>query len=354
MQHYINPLTQCQFPIGEGNMFWRYLLYFTLVFTNTLQAVVCVDTALGLLGINSIQDLLLDADGLPRSIYLGQPGLIRFVEKHSPSGNLIRIFNEVKKDLDPRTFDSLGWRYYPGRLGELKKTRAMLSDGMDRYESEKGLALFAREWVEQIQGKTEAEISDEEINIRVTYRRAVGALDEDDFKKLKWDDVFNGHFNPGRFYSLEKLKRGIERLEKIRKRILNEDGKTIRPEFLDMEGYARYAERYHNSDMDRAFFSIYNALGPSIMELAGWHHFHGTSSHYRNFIKFFRKKVVRKGLFFRRKDLSKLAGVNGQRRVAKKFFGGDINSTYFFVSVLRKKLLEGHGFSFYDLGWRLR
>ena len=126
-----------------------------------------------------------------------------------------------------------------------------------------------------------------------------------------------------------------------RNRIIDENG-NLREEFRGMKGYAVFAERYHESRMQRAFQNVSAVLGgkKEMKRLGlGWKLLRGSSSQYYELINFFRTI-----------DRELLQGLEGQKLTAETIFGGHTINTYANVSILREVLLGGRK-EFTRLGW---
>ena len=136
----------------------------------------------------------------------------------------------------------------------------------------------------------------------------------EDFKQLGW----------------QQYQGSVEGFSEEREQILNSDG-SVKEKYKGMSGYARYAERYHGKAMLKAFKNVSAVLGGYWgMKEAGlnWKNFPGSVSEYDNLLLLFE---VNKAMDF--------AGIEGQRKVADKVFGGDKKRAYQNVSLFREVLV---------------
>ena len=193
-----------------------------------------------------------------------------------------------------------------------------------------------------------------------------------------------------------------------RNRIMDGNG-NLREEFLGMEGYANFAEKYYESRMHLAFVNASAFLSKREMDELGWQVFQGTAADYHstisrvmddngnpreeilgmdglatladqyyesNMLKSFKKYFCCFGReegnetigawvesvfwsssqyhelidFFRTTDRELLKGFEGQKLTANIVFEGHTISTYKNVSTLRETLL-GDRKEFTRLGW---
>jgi len=124
--------------------------------------------------------------------------------------------------------------------------------------------------------------------------------------------------------------------------MLNSDG-SVKEEYQGQEAYVKFAKKHSSGDMQKAYKNASAVLGGvhNMRELGlGWKQFQGTVSQFEKLQKLFK-------LY----EIEELSRVEGQKKVAKEVFKGDIVKTYKNVSVLRELLL-GSLESFKELNWK--
>ena len=157
------------------------------------------------------------------------------------------------------------------------------------------------------------------------FMNVSSVLNESEFKELGWQE-FHG---------------SVDEFHELRGKILDESGKP-REKYIGQEGYALFAKDHYGGAMLKAFKNVSSVLGGHAnMKILGldWKQFNGKSSEYWKLF-----------LLFKNNDPLAFQGVEGQKKVAKEIFKGDLKRTYRNVSSLRVHLL-GSWEAFKDLGW---
>ena len=271
---------------------------------------------------------VLDDNGQPREEFLGLEGFLLFAENHNPRGfNMETLYDHVKEALGERNFERMGWKKFYGSPTDFHRLRGklLLENGNvnPEYIGMEGYIRHARE--ESILKIGKNDIPESHVGMQKPFMNASAALGET-FPQLGW----------------QQYQGFLSDLLLTQERIFLEDGR-VRPNFVDMNGYALYAETYHRSDMSKAFTNVSAAVGgKKEMTRRGiiWKKFRGATPQYRRLLSLFKEA-----------EMEMLLGQEGQRFVANTIFKSNTVRTYDNVSVLRRKLLEEDPEAFTRLGW---
>ena len=186
--------------------------------------------------------------------YKGQEGYLRFVEKHFPKLQMGTIFKYVSQILPKKEFKKLGWQKYQGTVSDFREERNRILNEQGTLREEliglEGYAWYAEEHHNSQMERAFVNVS--------------AVLLKTEMKKLGWQ-AYQGTASGFR---------------EERGRLLNKQGE-LREEFIGPEGYARYAKKYHDSQMQRAFKNVSAVLLKTEMKKLGWQDYHGTVSGFR-------------------------------------------------------------------------
>ena len=154
-------------------------------------------------------------------------GYADFAEKYYES-RMQQAFKNTSAVLSKREMNELGWQGFKGTAHEYRVTRNRIVDEngnlLEKFLGMEGYAAFAEEY-------HESRMQPAFINISAVFSKR-------EMDKLGWQQ-FQGTVNEYRA---------------TRSRIMDENG-NFRKEFLGMEGYAAFAEEYHESRMRPAFIN---------------------------------------------------------------------------------------------------
>ena len=261
-----------------------------------------------------LRSKILDENGNIKEEYLEMSGYAEFAKKEYDSDMRIAFVN-ISAVLSKVEFKRLKWQQFYGSVKEFEDLRLKILDEngniREEYLEMSGYAEFAKKEYDN--------------DMRITFMNVSAVLSKVEFKRLKWQ-AFQG---------------SVKEFEDLRLKILDENG-NIREEYLEMSGYAEFAEKEYDSDMPKAFRNVSAVLGGywGMKKLnLGWKQFQGSVLEYKNLIQLFSKYPPE---YFQ--------GIEGQKRVAKEIFEGHNRRTYTNVSVLREMLL-GSREAFTDLEW---
>ena len=130
--------------------------------------------------------------------------------------------------------------------------------------------------------------------MRPAFRKTSAVLSKREMDELGWQT----------FYGT------VQEYRITRSRIVDENG-NLREEFLGMEGYAAFADKYHESRMHPAFVNISAVLSRREMDELGWQQFQGTIAEFRTT----RKRIMDENGNFRKEFL----GMEGYAAFAKEY-----------------------------------
>ena len=272
-------------------------------------------------GFNKLREKILNENGLIREEYKGRDGYALFAEKYF-EGDMEKAYKNVSAVLGgaSRLMKQLDWQAYLGSVSDFNKLREKVlnEDGSIReeYKGSDGYALFAEKYFE-------GDMLKAYINVSAVLGGGSGLM-----KQLDW----------------QKYQGQVSDFNKIREKILNEDG-SIKEEYKGNDGYALFAEKYFEGNMQKAYLNVSAVLG-GVLEMRrlniGWKQFQGTIDQFKDLKKLF-KSIERE----------ELKGEKGQLRVAREIFKGNKIKAYAMVSALREELLESAE-TFDELNWERR
>ena len=208
------------------------------------------------------------------------------------------------------SFPSLSWTEESCRSVFNEITEKLKKVDINQYKGKEGYVRF----VEELEG-TE--------NMGYVFDEVSEILGSAKMKELQWQK-FQGT-SEGFKYFKELLS--LDVIEKHK----------------GMKGYASFAEKYFEGDMQKAYKNVSAVLG-GVLEMRklniGWKNFQGTVDQFKDLKKLFESN--------KREELK---GEKGQSRVAREIFKGNKRKAYDMVSALREYLL-GRAEAFDELDWR--
>ena len=270
---------------------------------------------------NKLMRKILNNDGSIRKKYTGMKGYAKFAKKYF-NNDMLKAYKNVSAVLggsDSALMKQLGWQAYYGSVSEFNKLRSKIlnKDGSikEEYKGMEGYAKFAKKYFNNDMLKAYKNVS-----------AVLGGSDSALMKQLGWQ-VYQG---------------SVSEFNDLRSKILNKDG-SIKEEYKEMKGYAKFAKKYFNNDMQKTYKNVSAVLGgASEMEKLGWKNFAGTVDQFQKLKE-----------LFERNQIEELKGKKGLSRVAKEIFKENTRKTYKMVSALREYLL-GSREAFNTLDWKSR
>ena len=252
--------------------------------------------------------------GVDINQYKGKEGYVRFVEELEGTKSMDYVFHEVSKVLGRAKMKGLQWQKFRGTSEDFKNLKELLSlDVIEKYKGMLGYASFVEKYFE-------ADMQKAYLNVSAVLGGASRLM-----KQLDW----------------QQYQGSVSDFNKLREKILNEDG-SIREEYKGSDGYAHFAKKYFEGNMQKAYQNVSAVLG-GVREMRrlklGWKIFEGTTDQFKDL----------KDLFKNNKR-EELKGEKGQSRVAREIFKGNKKRAYNMVSALREELL-GSVEAFDELNW---
>ena len=249
--------------------------------------------------------------------YRGQEGYLSFVEEHFLKLNMSSVFIYVSQALPKKKFKKLGWQLYRGTVIDFLRERSrILYDGKIReeYIGPEGYAKYAELYYDS--------------QMQRAFINVSAVLSKMQMKELGWQ-VYRGT---------------VISFREERSRIFNEQGR-LREEYIGPEGYAKYAELHHDSQMQRAFTNVSAVLSKAEMKKLNWKLFQGIT-----------KQFYQLRDYFKAHRFADYQDYEGQKKVAWLIFKGNLRVTYMNVSTLREYLFSNKD-EFENLrrtGWVMR
>ena len=258
----------------------------------------------------ALKSQILNEEGELREEFIGMGGYVRLAEQHFES-NMLRAFTNVSAVLDKALFKRLGWRAFQGAVLEYEALKSQILNEEGELREEfigiKGYARFAEQYFESDMGRAFLDVS--------------AGLNKALFKQLGW----------------QQFQGAVLEYKALKSQILNEKG-VLREEFIGMEGYARFAEQYFESDMRRAFLNVSVVLDKALFRRLGWQAFQGAVSEYEAL----KSQILNKEGELREEFI----GMEGYARFAEQYFESNMRKAFFNVSAVLDKAL------FRRLGWQ--
>ena len=196
---------------------------------------------------------IVDENGNLREEFLGMEGYVAFAGQYHDS-KMQQAFLNTSAVLSKREMDELDWQAFQGTIAEFRTTRSRIMDENGNLREEflgmEGYVAFAGQYHDS--------------KMQQAFLNISAVLSKREMDELDWQ-AFQGT---------------IAEFRTTRSRIMDETG-NLREEFLGMEGYAAFAEEYHESRMQQAFTNISTILSKREMDELGWQGFTGTVDEYR-------------------------------------------------------------------------
>ena len=184
------------------------------------------------------------------------------------------------------------------------KARILHNNGSVReeYVGMEGYALFSEKYMDE--------------KMQKAFQNVSAVLSKLEFERLGW----------------QKFQGTVPEFRAFRNKILHNNG-NVKEEYVGMEGYALFSEKYMDEKMQKAFQNVSAALDKAEFAKLGWQSFQGTSVQFHALLEDFIENY-----------LEGYEGLRGQQRVADQIFKGNTLKTYRNVSVLRGYFFgEGKG-----------
>ena len=264
-------------------------------------------------------DKILDTDKTVKTEFVGIDGYPTFAEKYYEN-NMLKTYLNVSAVLTKSQMTLLKWQSFHGTVAEFNSLRDKILNTDNTVKTEfvgiDGYPTFAEKYYEN--------------NMLKAYLNVSAVLTKSQMTLLKWQSF---HGTVAEFNSLKD-------------KILNTD-KTVKTEFVGIDGYATFAEKYYENNMLKAYTNVSAVLGGfhTTRELGlGWKSFQGTVSQYEKLENLFKD-------YSKEKNKKKFKGDRGQEKVAQEIFEGNLSKAYRNVSILRVELL-GSQEAFTELNWK--
>ena len=253
---------------------------------------------------NKIREKVLNEDGSIREEYKGSDGYVLFAEKYFEA-DMLKAYLNVSAVLGggSRLMKQLEWQQYQGQVSDFNELRDKIlnEDGSIRkeYKGSDGYALFAEDYFE-------ADMQKAYINVSAVLGGGSRLM-----KQLDWQG-YQGQ---------------VSDFNKLREKILNEDG-SIREEYKGSDGYALFAEKYFEGNMQKAYQNVSAVLGGGsrLMKQLDWQQYQGQVSDFNKI----REKVLNEDGLIR----EEYKGSDGYAMFAEKYFAGNMQKAYLNVSAV--------------------
>ena len=322
---------------------------------------------------NKLREKVLNEDGSIREEYKGMKGYASFAEKYF-EGDMLKAYLNVSAVLGggSRLMKQLDWQKYQGQVSDFNKLREKVlnEDGSIReeYKGMKGYASFAEKYFEgemqkayenvsavlgggsrlmkqldwqQYQGQVSGfnelkeKILTENGSIREEYKGSDGYVNftkkyfEGDMQKAykNVSAVLGGGSRLMKQLDWQGYQGQVSDFNKLREKVLNEDG-SIREEYKGSDGYALFAEKYFEGDMQKAYKNVSTVLGGGsrLMKQLDWQGYQGQVSGFNEL----REKILKEDGSIR----EEYKGSAGYVLFAEKYFEGDMQKAYINVSAI--------------------
>ena len=245
---------------------------------------------------------LLNKQGKLRKELMGPEGNARYAETHHDS-QMQKAFTNVSAVLSKAEMKELGWQQYQGTVKEFQEERS-------RVLNEQG---GLREEFIGLEGNARYAETHHDSQMLRAFKNVSAVLSKAEMRELGWQD-YHGT---------------VKEFQEERSRVLNEQGR-LREEFIGLEGYARYAETHHDSQMQRAFQNVSVVLSKVEMKELGWQQYQGTAKEFQEE----RSRVLNEQGELREEFI----GPEGNARYAKEHHNSQMLRTFINVSAVISKL----------------
>ena len=257
---------------------------------------------------------VLNEQGGLREEFIGMEGYALYAETHHDS-QMERAFRNVSAVLSKAEMKELGWQTYHGAVKEFQEERSRVLNEQgglrEEFIGQEGYALYAE--------------THHDSQMQRVFMNVSAVLSKVEMKELGW----------------QKYEGTDSSFREERGYLFNKQGK-LKEEFIGPEGYALYAKRHHDSQMQRAFTNVSAVLSKAEMKNLNWKTFQGTTG------QFYQLRD-----YFKAHRFEDYQGHEGQRKIAVLIFKGNSTAAYMNVSTLREYLFSNKD-EFKDLrhtGW---
>ena len=232
--------------------------------------------------------------------YKGWEGYVRFVEELEGAKRMDYVFNEISKVLGPAKMKGLQWQRFLGTSEAFKNLKELLSlDLIKKYKGMLGYVNFAKKYFE-------GDMLKAYINVSAVLGGGSRLM-----KQLDWQAYLGS----------------VSDFNKLKEKILKEDG-SIREEYKGSDGYALFAEKYFEDNMEKAYINVSVVLGGGsrLMKQLDWQQYQGQVSDFNKL----REKVLNEDGSIK----EEYKGSDGYALFAEDYFEADMLKAYINVSAV--------------------
>ena len=232
--------------------------------------------------------------------YKGWEGYVRFVEELEGAKRMDYVFSEVSKVLGRVKMKELKWQQFQGTPVDFTSLKELLNlDVIEKYKGMDGYAKFTKDYFEG--------------NMQKAYLNVSAVLGGGSrlMKQLDWQAYLGS----------------VSDFNKLKEKILKEDG-SIREEYKGSDGYALFAEKYFEDNMEKAYINVSAVLGGGsrLMKQLDWQQYQGQVSDFNKL----REKILNEDGSIR----EEYKGSDGYALFAEKYFEDDMLKAYLNVSAV--------------------
>ena len=245
---------------------------------------------------------LLNESGELRKEYLGMKGYAAFADKHY-QGEMLKTFLNVSAVLEKREMNRLGWQAFQGKTEEFFQLKDILfnekGELKGEYRDMKSYVAFADKYY---QG-----------NMTKTFHNVSAVSETRERNRLGWQQ-FQGK---------------TEDFFELRGKLLNDSGEP-KKEYSGIKGYAVFADKHFQGEMQKTFYNVSAVLGgKKEMNRLGWQQFQGKTEDFFEL----RNKLLKESGELKEEYI----GIKGYAVFADKHFQGEMQKTFHNVSVVLTK-----------------
>ena len=322
-----------------------------------------------ILDFNRFAKPLLNKAASIKDEYKGREGYVRFVEELEGTKSMDYVFTEVSKVLGPAKMKGLQWQQFLGTSKDFKNLKELLSlDVIEKHKGMKGYVSFAEKYFEADMKKAylnvsavlgggsrlmkqldwqayQGQVSDfnklrekilnEDGSIREEYKGMKGYASftekyfEADMQKAYQNvsAVLGGGSRLMKQLDWQAYLGSVSDFNKLRDKILNKDG-SIRGKYKGSDGYANFAKKYFEGNMQKAYLNVSAVLGGSsrLMKQLDWQVYQGQVSDFNKL----REKILNEDGLIK----EEYKGSDGYVLFAEKYFEADMLKAYLNVSAV--------------------
>ena len=258
-----------------------------------------------------LKDKLLNENGELKREYRDMKGYAAFADKHF-QGGMEKTFKNISTVLSEKEKNQLGWQAFQGKTEDFFELRNKLlkksGELKEKYIGMKGYVAFADKYYQGNMAKTYVNVS------AVSEKREMNRLGWQQFQG-KTEDFFE-----------------------LRNKLLNESGE-LKEEYLGMKGYAAFADKYYQENMARTFHNVSAVSEKREMNRLGWQQFRGKTEEFFQL----KDKLLKESGELKEEYI----GIKGYAAFADKHFQGEMQKTFYNVSVVLTKREMNR------LGWQM-